>query len=98
MTLMSFLVIVGNYSIRILPKLYFTYRFTTCIAFKSLIKEVNDLAGQHEVIAEELQAKVITELTALVKDLKEERKVSLFVLKLKFVDLFFLSSLFNYLD
>lgn len=39
------------------------------------MKEVNDLAGQHEVIAEELQAKVIKELTALVKDLKEERKV-----------------------
>lgn len=57
-------------------RIIFIYRFTTCIAFKSLMKEVNDLAGQHEVIAEELQAKVIKELTALVKDLKEERKVS----------------------
>lgn len=45
------------------------------------MKEVNDLAGQHEVIAEELQAKVIKELTALVKDLKDERKVSVMVLR-----------------
>lgn len=44
------------------------------------MKEVNDMAGQHEVIAEELQAKVIKELTALVKDLKEDRKVSKYFL------------------
>lgn len=40
--------------------------------------EVNDLAGQHEVVAENLQANVIKELSALVKDLREERKVSIF--------------------
>lgn len=49
------------------------------------MKEVNDLAGQHEVIAEELQSKVITELTALVKDLKEERKVSSLISSFQFV-------------
>lgn len=37
--------------------------------------EINDMAGQHEVVAEDLQANVIRELTALVKDLREERKV-----------------------
>lgn len=52
-------------------------RFTACLAFKSLMNEINDLAGQHELVAEDLQAIVIKELTALVKDLKEERKVSL---------------------
>lgn len=36
--------------------------------------EVNDLAGQHEVVAENLQANVIKELNALVKDLRDERK------------------------
>lgn len=36
--------------------------------------EVTDLAGQHEVIAENLQSDVIKEITCLVKDLKEERK------------------------
>lgn len=40
------------------------------------MNEVSDLAGQHELVAEDLQANVIKELTALVKDLKEERKVS----------------------
>lgn len=39
------------------------------------MNEINDLAGQHEVVAEDLQANVIKELTALVKDLREERKV-----------------------
>ncbi|KAL3280027.1 hypothetical protein HHI36_017534, partial [Cryptolaemus montrouzieri] len=54
-----------------------TYRYTSCKAFKILTDEVNDLAGQHEVIAEDLQSKVIKELNALVKDLREERKKQL---------------------
>ncbi|KAJ8985720.1 hypothetical protein NQ317_014371 [Molorchus minor] len=53
------------------------YQFTPCRAFKALMTEINDLAGQHEVVAEDLQANVIKELTALVKDLKEERKKQL---------------------
>ncbi|CAH1994300.1 unnamed protein product [Acanthoscelides obtectus] len=53
------------------------YQFTSCKAFKALMNEVNDLAGQHELVAEDLQANVIKELTALVKDLKEERKKQL---------------------
>ncbi|XP_019874134.2 formin-binding protein 1-like isoform X2 [Aethina tumida] len=50
------------------------YQYTPCRAFKALMNEINDLAGQHEVVAEDLQANVIRELTALVKDLREERK------------------------
>lgn len=38
------------------------------------MEEVSDLAGQHEVIAENLQAHVINELAILVKDFREERK------------------------
>ncbi|XP_028139069.1 formin-binding protein 1-like isoform X2 [Diabrotica virgifera virgifera] len=53
------------------------YQFTSCKAFRALMNEVNDLAGQHELVAEDLQANVIKELTALVKDLKEERKKQL---------------------
>ncbi|KAJ8941310.1 hypothetical protein NQ318_017850 [Aromia moschata] len=52
-------------------------KFTPCKAFKALMNEINDLAGQHEVVAEDLQANVIKELTALVKDLREERKKQL---------------------
>ncbi|XP_074029177.1 formin-binding protein 1-like Cip4 isoform X3 [Leptinotarsa decemlineata] len=53
------------------------YQYTSCRAFKALMNEINDLAGQHEIVAEDLQANVIKELTALVKDLKEERKKQL---------------------
>lgn len=51
------------------------FRYSSCKAFKLLLNEINDLAGQHEVIAEDLQSKVIKELTALAKDLREDRKV-----------------------
>lgn len=51
------------------------FRYSSCRSFKQLLNEVNDLAGQHEVISENLQANVIRELTALVKDMREERKV-----------------------
>ncbi|XP_046986767.1 formin-binding protein 1-like isoform X4 [Schistocerca americana] len=50
------------------------YQYSPCRAFKHVMTEVNDLAGQHEVIAENLQANVIRELNILVKDIKEERK------------------------
>ncbi|XP_044262722.1 cdc42-interacting protein 4 homolog isoform X4 [Tribolium madens] len=53
------------------------YQFTSCKAFKMLMNEINDLAGQHEVVAENLQANVIKELNALVKDIREERKKQL---------------------
>ncbi|XP_050303808.1 formin-binding protein 1-like isoform X3 [Anthonomus grandis grandis] len=53
------------------------YQFTSCKAFKTLMNEINDLAGQHEVVAEDLQENVIKELTALAKDLREERKKQL---------------------
>lgn len=39
-----------------------------------MLCEVNDLAGQHEVIAENLQSDVIKEIGHLVKDIKDERK------------------------
>ena len=38
------------------------------------MKEVGDLAGQHEVVAENLQSNVIREVVIFVKDFKEERK------------------------
>lgn len=39
-----------------------------------MLCEVNDLAGQHEVIAENLRSDVIKEINCLVKDIKDERK------------------------
>ncbi|XP_008478375.1 formin-binding protein 1-like isoform X1 [Diaphorina citri] len=50
------------------------YQYSTCKAFKCVLDEVTDLAGQHEVIAENLQVFIIKEVTIFVKDFKEERK------------------------
>ncbi|XP_077287263.1 formin-binding protein 1-like Cip4 isoform X5 [Arctopsyche grandis] len=50
------------------------YQFTPCKAFRVMMNEINDLAGQHEVVAENLGASVIRDLTLLTKELKEERK------------------------
>ncbi|XP_015185862.1 formin-binding protein 1-like isoform X3 [Polistes fuscatus] len=50
------------------------YKYSPCRAFKMELNEVNDQAGQREVIAENLQATVLRELNILVKDFKEDRK------------------------
>lgn len=50
------------------------FRYSPCRAFKLVMTEVNDLAGQHEVIAENLQSDIIREVTILIKDFKDERK------------------------
>lgn len=52
----------------------FAQRYSPCRAFKLELNEVNDQAGQREVIAENLQANVLRELNLLVKDFKEDRK------------------------
>uniref|UniRef100_A0A182J533 SH3 domain-containing protein n=1 Tax=Anopheles atroparvus TaxID=41427 RepID=A0A182J533_ANOAO len=51
--------------------------FSTLIAFKNVLKEVADLAGQREVVAENLQNQVLQGITLLAKNLREERKKSL---------------------
>jgi hypothetical protein len=50
------------------------YQYSPCRAFKHAMTEINVLAGQHEVIAENLQLTVIRELSLLIKDFKEERE------------------------
>jgi len=51
------------------------YRFTSRQAFRNLLKEVGDLAGQREVVSETLQLQIIQGVTLLSKTLREERKV-----------------------
>ena len=43
-------------------------------AFLGMLKETEDIAGQHEVISEELQSKVYKELQNLHNEAKQERK------------------------
>ncbi|KAG8010386.1 Formin-binding protein 1 [Nibea albiflora] len=49
-------------------------KYTFCRAFLSTLNELNDYAGQHEVIAENLTAQIITELSRYLQELKAERK------------------------
>lgn len=49
-------------------------RFTSHQAFKNVLKETNDLAGQREVVAENLQSQVISGINLLSKTLRDERK------------------------
>lgn len=44
-----------------------------------MMNEINDLAGQHEVVAENLQASVVRDLALLTKEIKEERKVKPYI-------------------
>uniref|UniRef100_A0A4W5JYU5 Formin binding protein 1-like n=1 Tax=Hucho hucho TaxID=62062 RepID=A0A4W5JYU5_9TELE len=49
-------------------------RFSSCVSFYSILNELNDYAGQREVVAEEMGHKVYGELMRYSQDLKSERK------------------------
>uniref|UniRef100_A0A671X752 Formin binding protein 1 n=1 Tax=Sparus aurata TaxID=8175 RepID=A0A671X752_SPAAU len=63
-------------------------KYTFCRAFLTTLNELNDYAGQHEVIAENLTSQIITELSRYLQDLKSERKsVKLYIVScLKMTD------------
>uniref|UniRef100_A0A673T915 Formin binding protein 1 n=1 Tax=Suricata suricatta TaxID=37032 RepID=A0A673T915_SURSU len=50
------------------------YRYTACKAFLSTLNEMNDYAGQHEVISENMTSHITVELARYVQELKQERK------------------------
>jgi len=50
------------------------YQFTATKAFKLMLNEINDLAGQHEVIAENLSTAVVSDLNILVKSMRDDRR------------------------
>ena len=55
--------------------LYVTlFSFSWSQGFNDMIKEVHDLAGQHEVIAENTHAQVIKDAYSLTQELKQDRK------------------------
>ncbi|XP_061118307.1 formin-binding protein 1 isoform X3 [Conger conger] len=49
-------------------------KYTSCRAFLAALNELNDYAGQHELIAENLTSQIISELTRYIQELKTERK------------------------
>ncbi|KAJ6223608.1 hypothetical protein RDWZM_002153 [Blomia tropicalis] len=48
--------------------------YTVVRAFNKKLSEINDIAGQHEIIAEELLLNIVKEISILLKELKDERK------------------------
>lgn len=48
--------------------------YTSSKAFCLVLNEVNDIAGQHELIAENLSTNINREVATLIKELKDERK------------------------
>ncbi|XP_072488801.1 formin-binding protein 1 isoform X11 [Notamacropus eugenii] len=50
------------------------YKYTSCKAFISTLNEMNDYAGQHEVISENMTSQITVELARYVQELKQERK------------------------
>ncbi|XP_048414547.1 formin-binding protein 1 isoform X8 [Stegostoma tigrinum] len=49
-------------------------RYTSCQAFLAILNEMNDYAGQHEVIAENMSGLIFAELSRYIQELKQERK------------------------
>uniref|UniRef100_A0A8C1NRY5 Formin binding protein 1b n=1 Tax=Cyprinus carpio TaxID=7962 RepID=A0A8C1NRY5_CYPCA len=49
-------------------------KYTWCRAFHSTLNELNDYAGQHELIAENMMSQIIAELTRYTQEIKTERK------------------------
>uniref|UniRef100_A0A8C9A713 Formin binding protein 1 n=1 Tax=Prolemur simus TaxID=1328070 RepID=A0A8C9A713_PROSS len=50
------------------------YKYTSCKAFISTLNEMNDYAGQHEVISENMTSHIIGDLARYIQELKQERK------------------------
>ncbi|XP_025024343.1 formin-binding protein 1 isoform X5 [Python bivittatus] len=50
------------------------YTYSSCRAFLATLNEMNDYAGQHEVISENMTSQITTELARYVQELKQERK------------------------
>ncbi|XP_063066957.1 formin-binding protein 1 isoform X5 [Engraulis encrasicolus] len=49
-------------------------KYSSCRAFLTTLNELQDYAGQHELVAENLTAQIIAELAKYTQELKSERK------------------------
>ena len=54
-------------------------RYTACKAFLSTLNEMNDYAGQHEVISENMTSQITVDLMRYVQELKQERKSVMYI-------------------
>ncbi|XP_052222309.1 formin-binding protein 1-like isoform X3 [Dreissena polymorpha] len=53
------------------------YQFTTAQAFLDMLKEVHDMAGQHEMIAESTQQQLMADIKKCVMELRTDRQKAL---------------------
>lgn len=65
---------ISCYALFLLHHFLCLSRYTFCRAFLTALNELNDYAGQHEVIAENLTSQIISELSRYLQELKTERK------------------------
>lgn len=67
---------ITNSALENMSRFYFVpfFRFTCMQAYKNLLNELGDQAGQHELIAENLSSSVVQELSTLTKQLKDDRR------------------------
>ncbi|XP_068104571.1 formin-binding protein 1 isoform X9 [Hyperolius riggenbachi] len=49
-------------------------KYTSCKAFQNTLNEMNDYAGQHEVISENMSSQIMVDLMRFIQELKQERK------------------------
>ena len=52
----------------------FYFRYTFTIAFCATLKELQDLASQHELIAENIRERSIKQIQTTVKECRDQRK------------------------
>ena len=70
-------------------------RFTCLQAYKNLLNELGDQAGQHEMIAENLSTSVVQELSSLTKQLKDDRRKVCFSFRLSQIELILMQGHLN---
>ena len=54
--------------------LEYCYRYSWAARFWDVLKELHDLAGQHEVIAENTQGQVMKDVQSLIVEMKQQRR------------------------
>lgn len=56
---------------------FYRCRYTFTTAFTATLKELNDLASQHELIAENIRERSIKQIQQTIRECREQRKKSL---------------------
>lgn len=61
--------------------------FTSTKGFLSMMNELNDIAGQHEMIAENISSQIVSDLAQLIQSMRQDRKRVCLLIDKSFYDL-----------